>query len=95
MPGVPGFRCFFRAVRRVHHREPVSEGRARDHYDNVGFCFVLMAIEWLDVDRWWSLQLKRGKGASKTQSRSTERFVSKKTPEADRPIIDDLTGTFR
>ena len=47
MPGVPGFRCFFRAVRRVHHREPVSEGRVRDHHDNVGYLVVLKAIEWI------------------------------------------------
>jgi len=45
MPGVPGFRCFFRAGRRVHHREPVSEGRVRDHHDNVGYLVVLKAIE--------------------------------------------------
>ena len=49
VPGVPGFRCFFRAVRRVHHREPVSEGRVRDHHDNVVYLVVLKAIEWLDV----------------------------------------------
>jgi len=61
MPGVPGFRCFLRAIRRVHHREPVSEGRVRDHHDNVGYLVVLEAIEWLDVGRWWSLRLKRGK----------------------------------
>ena len=47
MPDVPGFRCFFRAVRRVHHREPVSEGRVRDHHDNVGYLVVLKAIEWI------------------------------------------------
>jgi hypothetical protein len=40
MPGFPGFRCFFRAVRRVHHQEPVSEGRVRDHHDNVGYLVV-------------------------------------------------------
>ena len=61
MPGVPGFRCFFRAVRRVHHQEPVSKGRVRDHHDNVGYLVVLKAIEWLDVGQWWSLRLKRGK----------------------------------
>jgi len=41
MPGVPGFRYFFRAVRRVHHQEPVIEGRVRDHHDNVGYMVVL------------------------------------------------------
>jgi len=40
MPGVPGFRCFFRTVRRVQHQEPVSEGRVRDHPDNVGYLVV-------------------------------------------------------
>jgi len=49
VPGVPGFRCFFRTVRRVHHREPVSEGRVRDHHDNVGYLVVLKAIEWLNI----------------------------------------------
>jgi len=49
MPGVPGFRCFFRAVRRVHHQEPVSEGRARDRHDNIGYLVVVKAIEWLNV----------------------------------------------
>jgi len=45
MPGVPGFRCFFRAVGPVHDREPVSKGRLRDHHDNVGYLVVLKAIE--------------------------------------------------
>jgi len=61
MPGVPGFRSFFRAVRRVHYQEPVSEGRVRDHHDNVGYLVVLKAIEWIEVAQWWSLRLKRGK----------------------------------
>jgi hypothetical protein len=38
----------------------VSEGRVRDHHDNVVNLVVLKAIEWLDVGRWWSLRLKRG-----------------------------------
>jgi len=45
MPGVPGFRCFFRAVGRVHHQEPVSKGGGREHHDNVGYLVVLKAIE--------------------------------------------------
>jgi len=45
MPGVPGFRCFFRAIGRAHHREPVSKGRFRDHHDNVDYLVVLKAIE--------------------------------------------------
>jgi len=39
------FLVSFRAVRRVHHQEPVSEGRVRDHHDNVGYLVVLKAIE--------------------------------------------------
>jgi hypothetical protein len=39
----------------------VSEGRVRDHYDNVGYLVVLKAIEWLDVGQWCSLRLKQGK----------------------------------
>jgi hypothetical protein len=39
----------------------VSEGRVRDYHHKFGYLIVLKAIEWLDVGRWWSLQLKRGK----------------------------------
>jgi len=45
MSGVSGFRCFFRAVGRVHQREPVGEGTVRDHHDTVGYLVVLKAIE--------------------------------------------------
>ena len=43
MPGVPCFRCFFSAVRRVHHQEPVSEGRVREHHDNI----MIILVTWL------------------------------------------------
>jgi hypothetical protein len=55
----------------------------------------LKAIEWLEVARWWSLRLKARK-VSFEDAISLDRAVRfRETPEADRALIDDLTGTFR
>jgi len=63
--------------------------------DNVGYLVVLKAIEWIGCSMVVLATEARKVSVEDAISLDRERSDFEKTPEADRAIIIDLTGTSR